>query len=68
MEDEFLGKKLFKIHIKMIIIQKWLMVCFVISPYYLIENDGVILGIVLSFMPFSVMYFKKFEIIKIEKF
>ncbi len=44
------------------------MVCFVISPYYLIENDGVILGIVLSFMPFSVMYFKKFEIIKIEKF
>lgn len=58
---EFLGRKLFKTYMKMTIIQKGLMVCFAIILYYLIGNDGIILGIALSFVPFSVLYLKEFR-------
>lgn len=58
---EFLGRKLFKTYMKMTIIQKGLMVCFAILLYYLIGNDGIILGIALSFVPFIILYFKEFR-------
>ncbi len=58
---EFLGRKLFKTYMKMAIIQKSLMVCFAILLYHLIGNDGIILGIAFSFIPFVVLYFKEFK-------
>jgi O-antigen/teichoic acid export membrane protein len=58
---EFLGRKLFKTYMKIVIIQKILMVCFAILLYYLIGNDGIILGIALSFTPFSILYYKEFK-------
>ena len=58
---EFLGRKLFKTYMKMTIIQKGLMVCFAILLYHLIGNDGIILGIAFSFIPFVVLYFKEFR-------
>lgn len=58
---EFLGRRLFKTYMKMTIIQKGLMVCFAILLYYLIGNNGIILGIALSFVPFIILYFKEFR-------
>ena len=58
---EFLGRKLFKTYMKITIIQKGLMVCFAILLYYLIGNDGIILGIAFSFIPFIILYFKEFR-------
>ena len=58
---EFLGRKLFKQYMKMTIIQKSLMVLLAISFYHTIGNDGIILGIALSFFPFVILYFKEFK-------
>ena len=49
---ELLGRKLFKKYAKYFIIQKILFVSFSISLYYLIGDQGIILGIGLSFIPF----------------
>lgn len=58
---EFLGRKLFKTYMKITIIQKGIMAFFAILLYYLIGNDGIILGIAFSFMPFIILYFKEFR-------
>ncbi len=63
---EFLGRKLFKIYMKISIIQKVLMVFFAISLYHLIGNDGIILGIAFSFIPFGILYIKEFRNNKID--
>jgi len=63
---EFLGRKLFKKYMKMAIIQKTLMVCFAILLYHLIGNDGIILGIAFSFLPFIILYFKEFKDNKVD--
>jgi len=62
---EFLGRKLFKSYMKIMIIQKSLMVFLAIMLYYLIGNDGIILGIAFSFVPFILLYFKEFKNSKI---
>jgi len=58
---EFLGRKLFKTYMKIMIIQKSLMVFLAIMFYYIIGIDGIVLGIALSFIPFSILYFKEFK-------
>jgi len=58
---EFLGRKLFKQYMKLTIIQKSLMVFFAILLYHIIGNDGIVLGIALSFLPFIVLYVKEFK-------
>jgi len=63
---EFLGRKLFKTYMKITIIQKILMVSFALLLYNLIGNDGIILGIAISFVPFSILYFKEFRNDKID--
>ena len=50
--SEFLGRKLFKSYMKITIIQKLLMVVLAISLYHLIGNEGILIGISLSFIPF----------------
>jgi O-antigen/teichoic acid export membrane protein len=62
---EFLGRKLFKKYMKIMLIQKSLMVLFAILLYNLIGNDGIILGIAFSFLPFIVLYIKEFKTDKI---
>ena len=59
--SEFLGRKLFKTYMKITIIQKLLMVFLAILLYYVIGNNGIILGIALSFFPFIVLYIKEFK-------
>ena len=58
---EFLGRKLFKTYMKVMIIQKLLMTFFAIGLYHLIGNNGIILGIAFSFIPFTVLYIKEFK-------
>jgi O-antigen/teichoic acid export membrane protein len=62
---EFLGRKLFKTYMKIMIIQKLLMISLAITCYHLIGNDGIILGIALSFIPFIILYYKEFKNYKI---
>ena len=64
--SEFLGRKLFKQYMKIMIIQKSLMTLFAILLFYLIGKDGIILGIAVSFIPFILLYFKEFKKDKID--
>ncbi len=63
---EFLGRKLFKSYMIITIIQKLLMVALGILFYYILGNNGIILGIALSFIPFIVLYYKEFKTTKID--
>ena len=63
---EFLGRKLFKTYMKIMIIQKILMASLAITFYHLIGNDGIILGIGFSFIPFIVLYYNEFKNHKID--
>ena len=62
---EFLGRKLFKEYMIIQIIQKSLMVFLSILFYYIVGNDGIILGIAISFSPFIILYIKEFREYKI---
>jgi O-antigen/teichoic acid export membrane protein len=62
---EFLGRKLFKTYMKIMIIQKLLMASLAIIGYHLIGNDGIIIGIAFSFIPFITLYYKEFKNYKI---
>ncbi len=61
---DVLGKKLYRNYALYAITQRILMVIFSIILYYLIGYQGIILGIALSFIPFS---FKLFHTVKNEK-
>jgi O-antigen/teichoic acid export membrane protein len=63
---EFLGRKLFKTYMKIMIIQKLLMASLAIICYHLIGNDGIIIGIAFSFIPFITLYYKEFKNYKID--
>ena len=64
--SDALGQKLFKVYSKYIITQKLLMIGFAIGLYYWIGFDGVILGIALSFIPYSLRIYKVFKEMKID--
>ena len=59
--SEILGKKLYKSYSKYIIIQKLLMVGLAIGFYNLIGINGVILGLGLAFLPYSIRLYKGFK-------
>jgi O-antigen/teichoic acid export membrane protein len=61
---ELLGSKMYKQYAKFVIFQRVLMVVFAILFYYLIGYQGIIIGIGLSFVPFS---FKLYQSIKGKK-
>jgi O-antigen/teichoic acid export membrane protein len=63
---EFLGRKLFKTYMKIMIIQKLLMASLAIICYNLIGNDGIIIGIAISFIPFIILYYNEFKNYKID--
>ncbi len=62
---EFVGRKSFKSYMKISIIQKLLMVFLSIFLYYLLDSDGIIIGIALSFVPFIILYYKEFKNVKV---
>ncbi len=63
--SELLGKKLYGDLSKYLITQKILMTGFAISLYYFLGIEGVILGIALSFFPYSIRIYKSFKESKI---
>lgn len=63
--SEIIGLKLYVKYSKLILIQKGLMVILAISLYHLIGFQGVIIGIAISFFPFTYIIFNTFKIEKI---
>jgi O-antigen/teichoic acid export membrane protein len=59
--SELLGKKLYGKYANYLITQKILMTGLAISLYYYFGVEGVILGIALSFFPFSIRIYKSFK-------
>ncbi len=59
--SELLGKKLYGKYANYLITQKILMTGLAISLYYFYGVEGVILGIALSFFPFSIRIYKSFK-------
>ena len=58
---EILGRKLYSSYSKYLITQKILMAGLAIAAYYTIGSQGVILGIALSFFPYSIRLYKGFK-------
>ena len=59
--SETLGKKLYIKYSKIIITQRVLMVVLAIALFFGMGVDGVIIGIGLSFLPFSIIIYKNFN-------
>lgn len=59
--SELIGLKLFTKYSKIILIQKGLLVTLAIGLYHLIGFQGVILGMAISFLPFTYIVFKSFK-------
>jgi O-antigen/teichoic acid export membrane protein len=71
---DIIGKKLYKNYAIYSILQRILMVIFSITLYYLIGYHGIVLGISLSFLPFSIKLYQTvkghkldFALLKINK-
>jgi len=64
--SELLGRKLFKNYSKYVILQKILMVVFSLVLYYLFGQNGILIGMGLSFAPYIIGIVKGFKNSKIE--
>jgi O-antigen/teichoic acid export membrane protein len=64
--SELLGRKFFKTYSKYVILQKILMVTLALGFYYLFDQNGVLVGIGLSFTPYIIGIIKGFKKSKIE--
>ena len=61
-----LGRKAYTEYSKYFLTQKILMLVFGIGFYYLIGFDGILYGLVLSFVPYTVLIFREFKESKID--
>ena len=61
-----LGRKAYTQYSKYFLTQKILMLVFGIGFYYLIGFDGILYGLVLSFVPYTVLIFREFKESKID--
>lgn len=59
--SELIGLKLFVKYSKILLIQKVLLVTLAIALYHLIGLEGIILGMAISFLPFSIIIFKSIK-------
>lgn len=59
--SELIGLKLFVKYSKILLIQKVLLVTLAIILYQLIGLEGIILGMAISFLPFSIIIFKSIK-------
>jgi O-antigen/teichoic acid export membrane protein len=56
--SELIGRGLYKKYGKYLVVQKILMVGFAISLYHLLDLEGVVIGIALSYLPFTLLIYK----------
>ena len=59
--SDLLGRKQYKNYAKCIISQKIILIILSVSLYHVIGLSGVILGIAISFLPYSFMIYKEFK-------
>ena len=64
--SDLLGRKQYKSYAKYIISQKIILIILSVSLYHLIGLTGVILGIAISFLPYSFVIYKEFKNFKID--
>ncbi|MGI0058008.1 MAG: lipopolysaccharide biosynthesis protein [Nitrosarchaeum sp.] len=64
--SDLLGRKLYAEYSKYMITQKILLVGLALSMYYTIGFQGIILGIALSFFPYSFLLYKEFRKAKLD--
>ena len=64
--SDLLGRKQYKRYAKYIISQKIILIILSVSLYHLIGLTGVILGIAISFIPYSFVIYKEFKNTKID--
>ncbi|EGP92874.1 lipopolysaccharide biosynthesis protein [Nitrosarchaeum koreense] len=64
--SNLLGKKFYRNYSKFIIAQKILMVALAVGFFYVLEIQGIILGIAVSFFPFGFLIYKEFKNTKID--
>jgi len=64
--SDLLGKKQYKNYAKYLISQKIILIVLSVSLYHLIGLMGVILGIAISFLPYSFVIYKEFKNSKID--
>jgi len=63
--SELLGRKLYRNYSKFVILQKILMTGLAIGLYYILGNEGILIGMALSFSPFVIGIIKGFKNTKI---
>ena len=64
--SDLLGRKQYKNYAKCIISQKIILIILSVSLYHIIGLTGVILGIAISFLPYSFVIYKEFKNSKID--
>ena len=64
--SDLLGRKQYKTYAKYLISQKIILIILAICLYHAIGLTGVILGIAISFLPYSFMIYKEFKNTKID--
>ena len=64
--SDLLGKKQYKSYAKYLISQKIILIVLSVSLYHVIGLTGVILGIAISFLPYSSVIYKEFKNSKID--
>ena len=64
--SDLLGRKQYKSYAKYLISQKIILIILSVSLYHIIGLTGVILGIAISFLPYSFVIYKEFKNSKID--
>ena len=64
--SDLLGRKQYRSYAKYLISQKIILIILSVSLYHLIGLNGVILGIAISFLPYSFVIYKEFKNTKID--
>ena len=64
--SDLLGRKQYKSYAKYVISQKIILIILSVSLYHIIGLTGVILGIAISFLPYSFVIYKEFKNSKID--
>ena len=63
--SELIGRKLFRSYAKYVISQRILLVTLAIGLYYVLGNEGILIGMALSFAPYIIWIIKGFQKSKI---
>ncbi len=64
--SELIGRKLFKSYSKYVMIQRGLSVSLAVGLYYILGNEGILIGMAISFTPYIIWIVKGFKKSKID--